>query len=452
VQKINKSSLKKSISYLFASNILNFGIIFISSILVFRNINRDDYGLYVLILSLFAIVELFMGGYNQSITRFLKENIPEIDKVQIILYTVYYKYFILSIFLLFIFIIHQLDLIVYLIRDYSDVSDIFDKYILIAVLGSVLSVLSGISSTILTALYHYKITNNSLIIKNLCYLISVAILIYFTNDYFVFLYVSLFLNLILFIFLSSVLYSKYPEYLFFRLLKKKLDLGIYKKYLWSYATPLTTISILTYVKNHLPILILGKEFELEDVAIFSIIKIFFKTLHTISGSFLQPLLSKFITVKNESINEYKFIMNKIYYASFFLRIVIYVILLILSDYFFLIYKIEQIFLYGLIFSILGFEFIIAGIMIVYGTILNTNKSSKYLLYTSIIRFIIELLLIYFILFKYGILGASLIFMVSRFIETLSAYYFVKKEEVLKFDYMCILVLIPFIIYFCLKLL
>ena len=452
MQKVNKTSLNKSISYLFASNIFNFVIVFISSIFVFRNINKDDYGLYVLILSIFAIVELFMGGYNQSITRFLKENIPAKDKTQIIIYTIYYKYFILSIFLFLIFIIYQIDFIKYLIRDYSEVSDIVDKYILVAVLGSILSVLSGISSTILTTLYHYKITNNSLIIKNSCYLICVMFLMYFTDDYLIFLYVSLCLNLILFLFLSFVLSSKYPEYAIYMLLKNKLDLTIYKKYLWSYATPLTLISILTYVKNHLPILILGKEFELEYVAIFSIVKKFFKTLHTISGSFFQPLLSKFIAIKNESINEYKFIMNNLYYASFFLRILIYVTLLFLSDYFFMIYKIEQTYIYGLIFSILGFEFIIAGMMTVYGTILNTNKSNKYLLYTSIIRFAVELSLIYLILFEHGILGASLIFMVSRMIETFSAYYFVQKKEVLRFDYICVWLLIPFVIYFCLELL
>jgi len=186
VQKVNKTSLNKSISYLFASNIFNFVIVFISSIFVFRNINKDDYGLYVLILSIFAIVELFMGGYNQSITRFLKENIPAKDKTQIIIYTIYYKYFILSIFLFLIFIIYQIDFIKYLIRDYSEVSDIVDKYILVAVLGSILSVLSGISSTILTTLYHYKITNNSLIIKNSCYLICVMFLMYFTDDYLIF--------------------------------------------------------------------------------------------------------------------------------------------------------------------------------------------------------------------------------------------------------------------------
>ena len=130
MQKVNKSSLSKSISYLFASNIFNFGIVFISSIFVFRNISREEYGLYVIILSLFAIVELFMGGYNQSITRFLKDNIPAVDKIQIVLYTVYYKYFILSIFLFFIFIMYQLDFINYFIRDYSEVSDVFDNMFL----------------------------------------------------------------------------------------------------------------------------------------------------------------------------------------------------------------------------------------------------------------------------------------------------------------------------------
>jgi len=286
-----------------------------------------------------------------------------------------------------------------------------------------------------------------MIIKNSIYLLCVVFLIFHTDEYLTFLYTSLALNVILFSYLSSVLWIKYPKYSLLKLLKHRLDFSIYKRYLFSYATPLTTISLLTYSKNHLPLLILGKTFDLEDVSIFSIMKKFFKVAHTISGSFLQPLLSKFIEIKNIDIQHYKRVMNKLFFAIFFMRSFLYISLLFLSNYFFLLYKIEISSLNSMIFAILGFEFIIAGIMTHYGTLLSTNLSTKYLLFTSVMRFILELLLIYFVLFLYGILGAAFILLVSRFFESLSAYYFVQKEKILKYDFVILLAITPFIIYF-----
>ncbi len=440
-------TLKKTISYLLLSNSLNFGIVFVSSVLVFRNINRDEYGLYIFIVSIMAIIELIMGGFNQAINRFMKEDISVFDKKQIILFTIYYKYFILVLFLMCIYVFIYFNFLESLLNEYTYVSSKINDYFLISILNNVLSILSGVSIAILSGLHHYKIINNSLLIKNCIYLSMVIGLIYVTNSYLFFLYVSLCLNLILLIYMSVVLSIKCQEYSLPKLFIIKLDLGIYKKYLLSYSTPLTTISILSYVKNHLPIIILGKEFELSDISIYSIIKKFFKTLHTIAGSFFEPLLSKFITIKNGNLNKYKIVMNNLYYGSIFLRALMYILLILLNKYFFLLFKIEQSSTNNLIYAILGFEFVIAGIMTLYGAILNTKKTTRNLLYISTMRFVFEMCLIYFILFEYGIIGAALILLLSRYFELLCAYFFIKKERVLKYAWLNIIFIFPFGIYF-----
>ncbi|MDC1536799.1 hypothetical protein N8516_06510, partial [Candidatus Thioglobus sp.] len=91
-----------------------------------------------------------------------------------------------------------------------------------------------------------------------------------------------------------------------------------KKYILPYSAPLTGSSILTYVKNNLPILILGKEFSLEGVAVFSILKTFFKALHSVSGSFVNPMMSKFLELKNHG-DEFFKNLNTIYFGILFLR-------------------------------------------------------------------------------------------------------------------------------------
>jgi len=450
VDKVNINSISKTILYLLTSNIFSFVLVFFSSLLIFRTIDRNEYGLYVLIVSFMAIAELFMGGYNQSISRFLKEQISLNDKQQIVLYSIYYKYGILLVFSLVMFIIIQFGFLKYVINNYNIVETVVDKYIIVILLSSVLSILSGVSVAILTALQNYKIVNNSLIIKNLLYLLFVICLIYITNNYIVFLYVSLVLNFFLFLYYTIKLNLKYPEYSLIVLLKIRLEISIYKKYLFSYATPLTTISLLSYAKNHLPIIILGKEFELSELAVFSIIKKFFKTLHTITGSFLQPLLSKFIQIKNENISHYNYSLNNLYYYTLLCRTIIYLFLIVLVDYFFLIYKIQTLDFYTFIFLILGFEFILAGIMSLFGIILTTNKSTKYLLYVSSLRFVLEIVLIYYLLIDYGIVAAGLIMLISRSFEIIIAYFFVRKEKIIKKLGLNILIILPFIIYICYK--
>ncbi len=446
VEKENFYSLKRTISYLLTSNLFNFTLVFFSSLIIFREIDRNEYGLYILMVSFIAITELFMGGYNQAITRYLKEKIPLIDKQHIVLYSIYYKYGILLVFSFIVLAIIQFGLIKYIINDYSLIETVVDKYIVVILLSSIVSILSGVSVAILTALQNYKIVNNSLIIKNLIYLIFVICLIYITNNYIVFLYVSLILNFLLFIYYAIKLNLIFPEYSLVILLRTKLDLSIYKKYLFSYATPLTTISLLSYTKNHLPIIILGKEFELSDLAVFSIIKKFFKTLHTISGSFLQPLLSKFIEMKNNNILYYKYALNNLYYYTLIARIVIYLSLMLVSDYFFLIYKIEILSLYTFSFAVLGFEFVLAGIMSLFGTILNTNKSTKKLLFISSIRFTLEIILIYYLLIDYGIVAAVLILLMSRYFEIIIAYLFVRREKIISMLSLHIIIILPFIMY------
>ncbi len=86
-------------------------------------------------------------------------------------------------------------------------------------------------------------------------------------------------------------------------------------------------------------------------------------------------------------------------------------------------------------------------MTVYGTLLSLKTDTKKLFYTSLGRFFLECILIYFFLFEYGILGAALILLLSRYFETILAYLFIRKEKVLKFTFISLLVLLLFIYYF-----
>ena len=66
-RKDEKNSLLKSIIHLIGVNGVSYFLLFLISIVIFRTVDKSFYGLYVIMLSLFAIVELLMAGFNDSI-------------------------------------------------------------------------------------------------------------------------------------------------------------------------------------------------------------------------------------------------------------------------------------------------------------------------------------------------------------------------------------------------
>ena len=106
-RKDEKNSLLKSIIHLIGVNGVSYFLLFLISIVIFRTVDKSFYGLYVIMLSLFAIVELLMAGFNDSIVRFLKDKIPLVDKQNIVLFVLYYKYFLIFSFITIVYFAKQ---------------------------------------------------------------------------------------------------------------------------------------------------------------------------------------------------------------------------------------------------------------------------------------------------------------------------------------------------------
>ena len=91
-RKLNIDFLYKQIFHLLGVNGVSYFILLLISIVIFRTVDKSDYGLYVIMLSLFAIIELLMTGMNHSITRFLKDKLTVADKQGIVLFIFFYRY------------------------------------------------------------------------------------------------------------------------------------------------------------------------------------------------------------------------------------------------------------------------------------------------------------------------------------------------------------------------
>ena len=424
----SQNSITSSIAHLLGVSGMSYLILFLISIVIFRTVDKSYYGLYVIMLSLFAVIELLMAGFNDSIVRFLKDKIPLVDKQSIVLFVLYYKYFLIFSFISIVYIARQYGFFEFLIGNYGEVTGVVDSFLLVAILNGLLSVFIGVNNCILNAQLQYKLTANIDFFRNLVYLLVVIVLSFYTQDYLDYLYSSIAVSVVVLIFLSIKINKDFGEFSILSLIRVKFSVDIGKKYIFPYATPLTGSSLLTYVKNHLPTLILGKEFALEDVAVFSILKTFFKALHSVSGSFINPMMSKFLELKND-IKDFSTKMNAIFYGTFFLRLFSFAVLSSLMQYFFLIYKIEDNEINHFIFYVLGLEYVIAGMILSYGIILRLDKKTNKVLIASIVRFVVELTLIYLILLDYGIMAAALILLVARYVETVVTYFFIRRQRI-----------------------
>ena len=391
-------------------------------------------------LSLFAVIELLMTGFNDVIVRFLKDKIPLSDKQSIVFFVLFYKYFLILLFILLSYITRQYGFFEYLIGNYNEVSALLNSFLMVVIINGIFSTLISVNNCILNSQLEYKYTANVGLIRNLLYLLVVTTLSFYTNEYLYYLYSSILLSFGLLLCLSIKIFNDFNEFSILNIIKSKFSIDIGKKYIFPYAAPLSISSLLTYVKNYLPTIILGKEFSLIDVAVFSIIKTFYKSLHSLSSSFVDPMMSKFLEYKISSDGFAKKMMT-IFYGTFFLRLVLLILLTLISQYFFILYKLESNEINRLIFNILGIEFVLAGVMISYGLVLKLDKNTNKLFFIGLIRFSIELLLIYLILIDYGILAAALILLLARYVETVTGYFIIRSRNIFNYTGLVIAIFI-----------
>ena len=105
-----------------------------------------------------------------------------------------------------------------------------------------------------------------------------------------------------------------------------------------------------------------------------------------------------------------------------------------------------------IFYVLGLEYIVAGMINIYGIILRLESNTRKVLNASLTRFAVEIILIYLILLEYGIMGAALILLIARYIETLVTYLYARNRKLFPFSWLLLVLFFLAIIYYFNKML
>ena len=131
---IERSSLFRQIINLLGVNGVSYLLMFLISIVIFRTVDKSHYGLYVIIVSLFAVIDLLLAGLNDSIVRFLNDKISLNKKQNIVLIILCYRYFLIFMFVAAIYLARISGFFEFLIDNYSDVAGILDSFIIVILL------------------------------------------------------------------------------------------------------------------------------------------------------------------------------------------------------------------------------------------------------------------------------------------------------------------------------
>jgi peptidoglycan biosynthesis protein MviN/MurJ (putative lipid II flippase) len=87
----------------------------------------------------------------------------------------------------------------------------------------------------------------------------------------------------------------------------------------------------------------------------------------------------------------------------------------------------------------------------YGIVLRLDKTTKKVLIASIVRFIVELALIYLILLEYGIMAAALILLIARYVETVLTYLLISRQRIFNKSGFILFIFVLPILYYLYKL-
>ena len=376
INKTIKVIIKKIISTSLVAGSLNF----LSNILFLRHVDKYEYGLYIILIGVFALSNRLTLSVDNSVLRFQRNKWPE------------ESYFLITSFLIKLFIYILVSLISYsTINTFPellnlDKNDLFKKIIFFTI---IFSCLDGVNSFLLNsarAKLKYSLIFKTNTITSFLFMVMILIITYIFNaDIIFYIWATCIVALIQILsYGSTISLAKTKK------IKKLLYLQYYfKNYFKKYTLPLTGNHFFAYLsKDHGPNIILGSFFGPEKIAALSIVRYIFDFFHNNVGNFMQKLIPVYHNFKNTLDTS---ILKKIFFLGNFFYLIIGFTVIFFKDFYLPFFKLEVNLFYSLILTILTLEFIFkfSNLYLTYSILLS--KDTFALLIASIIRTIVTIL-------------------------------------------------------------
>lgn len=190
-------------------------------------------------------------------------------------------------------------------------------------------------------------------------------------------------------------------------------------YVMPFAAPLNIASALSYLRGHVPVILLGSQFSLESAAVYAIFKNMLTTIHKTEGGIVSGVMPRVFELFDT--NREGFLRKFGHWAAvtYAARFVIGAAILVGSPLLFRLYKIEPSGYLTLVLTILVLEFLMTGIINVSNMVVRMSGRTTMLMVSASVRFVIELILLWFVTRRYGILGAAITLFLARTAETMA---------------------------------
>lgn len=410
-----KLSNKKSFTYMaykvIQSKLFSAGLLFVSSIIIIRHLPKEDYGLYVLMMAFFAIFELFMGGFDASLVRF----IPTSGKTQqhkliatiLTIKTSITIVILFSLYFLYHYSYQWLNIPVDKLSDYSDL------YTIVSI-SFIFSYISTTTGTLLTSFMMYDLLFKLSVIGGVLALANSIFIWQFSYGIVEYVLVSTIISFVLALLNFYYLYSS--KNLSFQKIKLYINFTDIKQtfifQVWAYSTPLLGVSLLSYIKNYLPTYLFGTMVSLETLAVYSVFKKITDFLHKGYAGFIQGLYPKLFQMMHSKSKA----IDKFFLIGIILRIVVFIALYFGYDLILSLYSIKESVLDSSIFTVLISVFLIMYFATFFNLIINATNNTYHILIGTIGRTFISLLLMFYLYEAFQIKGILATIFISTIID------------------------------------
>lgn len=407
---LGKLQNKKSFTYMayvvLKSKLFSAFVLFLSSIIVIRALPKEEYGLYVLTLGFFAFFELLIGGTDASLTRFIPTSGKRVQHHLVATVLSIKTLITLAILTLFVLLY---DFSINMLNISSNNLFAYEKLYLIVSLGFISKYVLTSTLTLLNAYMLYDELFKLTVINSLAALIIALFVSFFSLNVWQYVLLTTFFSFIYTIISMVTIYRQ--KKLSFRMIIRSTNMKIIKcifnEKILLYSLPLFGVGLMAYIKNYLPIFILGVAVSLESLAVFSIFKKLTDFLHKGQASFIQglyPRLIKMVSEKNKTV-------IKLYYLGLGLRSIVFLILYFSYEIILRIYDIQPAKYNYLIFLVFISIFLTMYLATIFNLIIQSQKSTIAIFKTSIFRSSLFVGVVPLGYFYYGLFG----FLTSIFI-------------------------------------
>lgn len=440
----NKQSFFYMAYKVIKSKIFSSLLLFISMIIIVRHLPKEDFGLYALLVAYFAFFEVFLGGFDASLVRFINRA-GKREQHHLFSTIIAIKTVILVIAMVIIIFLYNLS--IGLLNIPQDKLLLYKSVYIVLSINFLLKFLITTFSNLFTSYMLYQLIFKIAVLNGLLVMFS-ALLVSYLNyglyEYSLFLTLS---NLILCIYyyFSFSKENKISKKYLFNSFKKEILLKTFENKILKYSTPLLGVSILSYFKNYLPTFLFGSMISLESLAVYTVFKKITDFIHKGYDGVLKTLYPILFKMVNDKSNK----INLLFWAGLFLRLIIFVILWLSYDYILDLYKITESEYDNLIFIILISIFLIMYFATFSNMIILSGKNTNKIFLTAISRTIISIVIIYLLFNLFGKIGL----IISMFITTIIGITIIVRfasqnynDKYFIYLYYIVLLLLIFLIY------